>query len=74
MQFHIPRQHKTEQSATQIQTLIVQLIETENPRHPLSDDDICLQLQTKGITIARRTVAKYRTNAGIPSARARKHF
>lgn len=65
---------QTEQSATQIQTLIVQLIETENPRHPLSDDDICLQLQTKGITIARRTVAKYRTNAGIPSARARKHF
>ncbi len=63
-----------EQSATQIQALIVQLIETENPRQPLSDDDLCLQLQAKGITIARRTVAKYRTNAGIPSARARKHF
>ena len=63
-----------EQSATQIQALIVQLIETENPRQPFSDDDLCLQLQAKGITIARRTVAKYRTNAGIPSARARKHF
>lgn len=63
---------QSNQSATQIQALISQMIASENPRQPLSDDILCSKLQEKGISIARRTVAKYRTNAGIPTARARK--
>lgn len=61
-----------EQGASEIQALIRKLIEAEDPRHPLSDEMLCELLQKKGVPIARRTVAKYRTCAGIPSARSRR--
>ena len=38
---------------------------------PLSDQQLAQQLQTRGITIARRTVAKYRRHLGLPPAHAR---
>ncbi len=47
---------------------IKQLVELENPRKVLSDDQIVLQLQETGIEIARRTVAKYREAMRIPSS------
>ena len=54
---------------------IRRLIAEENPRKPLSDNDIVKRLQTSGITIARRTVAKYREMMNIlPSSRRRKFF
>lgn len=61
-----------EQSASEIQAMICKLIEAEDPKLPLSDEMICEMLQKKGVPIARRTVAKYRTCAGIPSARSRR--
>lgn len=44
----------------------------EPPEHPLSDEEIAAELQAKGLDIARRTVAKYRTILGIPDARGRR--
>ncbi len=47
------------------------LIAGENPAHPLSDADIARNLAADGITIARRTVTKYRRAMRIPPARDR---
>lgn len=47
-------------SSTAIRAVIKQLIESEDPRHPLSDSDIADLLGKQGFVVARRTVAKYR--------------
>ena len=48
------------------------IIEKENPSMPFSDDDIAGILKKSGISIARRTVAKYRDMLHIPSSSHRK--
>lgn len=59
-------------SAASIQHRIRQLIAEEPPASPLSDADICAALQTQGIRVARRTVAKYREQLKILPASLRK--
>lgn len=59
-------------SSQKIQQLIRELINKEDKTCPLSDPDITLQLSYKGYTVARRTVAKYRTQLNIPPAAKRK--
>jgi RNA polymerase sigma-54 factor len=51
---------------------IHRLIEGEDKHKPLSDQKIADTLKMEGVDIARRTVAKYREQMGIPSARMRK--
>jgi len=48
------------------------LIEDENPRHPLTDDQLAAILQSQGIQLTRRTVAKYREDMNIPSTHQRR--
>ena len=49
------------------------LIDAEDQTHPLSDEDISSRLnEALGVKIARRTVAKYREELGIPSSSRRK--
>jgi RNA polymerase sigma-54 factor len=48
------------------------LIEEENPRHPLTDDQLAAMLQGQGIQLTRRTVAKYREDMNIPSTHQRR--
>ncbi len=48
------------------------LIEDENPRKPLTDDQLAAMLQAQGIQITRRTVAKYREDMNIPSTHQRR--
>ena len=50
------------------------IISTEDPSHPLNDDKIADIFKKEGIVIARRTVAKYREQLGIPIARLRKQL
>ena len=60
-------------SAKVVKEYIKELISKEDPKKPLSDSAICKVLKEKyGIDIARRTVAKYREELGIPSSRERK--
>ena len=40
----------------------------ENPEDPLSDDAIAKAISDEGVTLARRTVAKYREQLNIPSS------
>ncbi len=48
------------------------LIEAENKQAPLSDDALTKMLNAQGLPLARRTVAKYREQLGIPVARLRR--
>ena len=59
-------------SATAIKARIKQLIGGENPKKPLSDQQICDQFSAEGIVVARRTIAKYREAMGLPTASLRK--
>jgi RNA polymerase sigma-54 factor len=61
-------------SAKAVKIMIREIIDNENTAKPLSDKKIVDQLQTSGLKIARRTVAKYREQMGILSARMRKQF
>jgi RNA polymerase sigma-54 factor len=55
----------SEVSNKSIKDRIARILETESPRKPLSDQKIVDILKGEGITIARRTVAKYRDELGI---------
>ena len=59
-------------SATSIKYKIKKLVDAEDPRSPISDDAIVDRLAQEAITLARRTVAKYRKAQNIPSSFARK--
>lgn len=63
-----------ETSSTAIQAMIRQLIESENPRKPLSDARLAETLKATGVPVARRTVAKYREAMSIPSSQDRVRF
>ncbi len=47
-------------------------IDREDKRNPLSDEDIAKCLREEGLSIARRTVTKYRKQLKIPSSRQRR--
>ncbi|PYP80151.1 MAG: RNA polymerase sigma-54 factor [Gemmatimonadetes bacterium] len=59
-------------SARGIKAQIEKLVSEENPKHPLTDQAIVNILKESGVQIARRTVAKYRDQLGVLSARMRK--
>lgn len=59
-------------SALAIKAMIKDLVATENPKKPLSDNKIAELLNQKGVAVARRTVAKYREAIKIPTAGKRK--
>ena len=59
-------------SARGIKAQIEKLVTEENPKHPLTDQAIVNILKETGVQIARRTVAKYRDQLGVLSARMRK--
>ena len=61
-----------ELSTRQIKAALREIVDAEDKKHPLSDDDIKAALTERGFPIARRTVAKYREKLGIPIARLRK--
>ena len=51
---------------------ILALVGQEDPRHPLSDQRLCGLLEAEGVRVARRTVAKYRTELRLPTASGRR--
>jgi RNA polymerase sigma-54 factor len=61
-----------ELSTRQIKAALRYLLDAEDKSKPLSDDQLKDLLAEKGFPIARRTVAKYREQLGIPIARLRK--
>jgi RNA polymerase sigma-54 factor len=59
-------------SNREVKRALQEIIDGEKKKRPLSDDKIALMLKEKGYNIARRTVAKYREQLGVPVARLRK--
>ncbi|MBV9498801.1 MAG: RNA polymerase factor sigma-54 [Acidobacteriaceae bacterium] len=51
---------------------VKKMIEDENAAHPLTDEQITARLQSEGIQVTRRTVAKYREDMKIPSTHQRR--
>jgi len=69
---HVSTENGGACSATAIRALIKQLIAEENPKKPLSDNQLSAILGKQGIVVARRTIAKYREGLNIPAASQRK--
>ena len=63
-----------EVSTREVKKILSNLIEAEDKRKPLSDEQLTDMLQEKGYNIARRTVAKYREQLNLPVARLRKQL
>mgnify|MGYP001093674450 CR=1 FL=1 len=59
-------------STRQIKSLVRDLIDAEDKKAPLTDDQIGKVLKEKGFKVARRTVAKYREQLDLPVARLRR--
>jgi RNA polymerase sigma-54 factor len=58
----------------EVKKILKEILDTEDKRNPVKDDDLAVQLKEKGYSLARRTVAKYREQMGIPVARLRKEL
>lgn len=63
-----------EVSALEIKTILQQSVDGENKKDPLTDEQLSTILSGKGYVIARRTIAKYRDQLGIPVARLRREL
>lgn len=61
-------------SSREVKNELKKLIDEEDKKKPLSDDKLEGFLREKGYNIARRTVAKYREQLGLPVARLRKEL
>lgn len=74
--FHsgIDRDYGGDISSLSVKRKIKHMIQGEDPKKPLSDSELMRILKREGIQIARRTVAKYRDELGIPSSTERKQI
>jgi len=69
---HLSSADGQDQSSTSVRAKIRKLIGAENPAKPLSDNKIASCLAEEGISVARRTVAKYREAMNIESSSDRR--
>lgn len=58
--------------ALRVQKMIEEILANENPENPLSDETIAQMLAKRGVTVARRTVNKYRDRTKLLSSRKRR--
>ena len=63
-----------EVSTREIKTILKECVENEDKRYPVTDEKLAAILKEKSYVVARRTVAKYREQLGIPVARMRKEL
>jgi RNA polymerase sigma-54 factor len=61
-------------STREVKKILQNIVEDENKKKPLTDGVLTELLKDKGYNIARRTIAKYREQLGIPVARLRKEL
>lgn len=61
-------------SSIRVKTMIKEIVQSEDPKKPLTDDEMVEMLMQKNARIARRTVTKYRKELNIPPASKRKKF
>ncbi|TFZ41189.1 RNA polymerase factor sigma-54 [Soehngenia longivitae] len=61
-------------SSDTVKNTIREIIDSEDSKKPMSDQEISYKLEKMGISLSRRTVAKYREELKIPSSKLRKRF
>jgi len=61
-----------ELASTAIKQIIQEIFDSEDKKHPWSDQKVADEMQRRGYPVARRTVTKYRIMMNIPVARMRK--
>jgi RNA polymerase sigma-54 factor len=70
----IQTQDGDQASAESVKIQLKSLIKSENVQKPYSDQQLTEMMKKRGVRIARRTVAKYREEMGIPSTAVRRRF
>ncbi len=63
-----------EASTREIKSILTECIQSEDKHKPMTDEQLVEVLSSKGYNVARRTLAKYRDQLGIPIARLRKEL
>lgn len=63
-----------EVSTGELRNVLKGIVDTEDKKKPLTDDELVEKMERKGYPIARRTIAKYRQMLGIPVARLRREI
>ena len=59
-------------STRELKVAMKDIIDHEDKKHPMNDDQLAAEMEKRGFPIARRTAAKYRKQLGFPTARLRK--
>lgn len=70
----LPNSEGEDISNSEVKITLKELIDNENKSKPLSDEDLSIELNNKGLKIARRTVAKYRESLNIPPSKLRREI
>lgn len=70
----LENQDGEEVSTRELKKALLECVETEDKHKPLTDDELVDRMVQKGYKVARRTIAKYRDQLGIPKARLRKEL
>lgn len=63
-----------EVSTRELKKVLQECVDGENKRKPYTDDQLVAEMNKRGYKVARRTIAKYRDQLGIPKARLRKEL
>ena len=63
-----------EVSTGELKNVLKKLVDNEDKKRPLTDDELVMLMEKQGYQIARRTVAKYRQMLDIPVARLRREI
>lgn len=70
----LENQDGEEVSTRELKKALQECVDVENKHKPLTDDELVEKMTEKGYKVARRTIAKYRDQLGIPKARLRKEL
>ena len=70
----LENQDGEEVSTRELKKVLQECVDNEDKRKPLTDDELVDMMSYKGYKVARRTIAKYRDQLGIPKARLRKEL
>lgn len=63
-----------EVSTRELKKALQECVDKEDKRKPLTDEQLVIEMNKRGYKVARRTIAKYRSQMGIPLARWRKEL
>ena len=70
----LENQDGEEVSTRELKKALLECVDAEDKQNPLTDDELVVKMTEKGYKVARRTVAKYRDQLGIPKARLRREL